>query len=162
MSSQPRRALRAVAAPTPAGNAGFEFLSGFGREQLAMAMDASSAMFRGFEAMRTIQQEAARQASARHEAAAARMRQTSAPDELMAIPFGLLQDDLLSAVRYWQELAANALETQTELMGCASHLCNADTALEAASTVHALDAIPGVIQLFAPRPQGAARGRGKR
>ena len=82
---------------------------------------------------------------------------TSAPADLMTIPFGLLQDDLQSATRYWQELAAAALETQTEMMGCAGHLLNTDTALETASAVEALDAIPGVSQLFPRRPARTRR-----
>jgi hypothetical protein len=157
MSSKPRDGRRAVAAPARGGVSGFDFLADFGREQLALVMDASCAMFRGFEAMRTIQQQAAHQASARHEAAAHKLRAPCAPADLMAIPFGLLQDDLQNATRYWQELAATALETQTEMMGCTSHLFNADTALEAASAVEALDAIPGVSQLFPRRPNGLGR-----
>ena len=157
MSSKPRPAQRAAAAPARPGATGFDFLADFGREQLAMMMDASCAMFRGFEAMRAVQQETARQSSARHEAAARQLRKTSAPADLMTIPFGLLQDDLQTAARYWQELAAAALEAQTEAMGCAGHLLNTDTALESASAVEALDAIPGVSQLFPRRPGGLVR-----
>lgn len=157
MSSKPRAGRRAVASPARGGVSGFDFLADFGREQLALVMDASCAMFRGFEAMRTIQQQAAHQASARHEAAAHKLRAPCAPADLMAIPFGLLQDDLQNATRYWQELAATALETQTEMMGCTSHLFNADTALEAASAVEAFDAIPGISQLFPRRPNGLGR-----
>ena len=70
MSSKQRSAPRAIAANAAGGVPGFDFLADFGREQLAMMMDASSAMFRGFEAMRGIQQEAAQQTSVRHETAA--------------------------------------------------------------------------------------------
>lgn len=157
MSSKSVAARRSVAAPARTGVPGFDFLADFGREQLALVMDASCAMFRGFEAMRTIQQQAAHQASARHEAAAHKLREPCAPGDLMAIPFALLQDDLQNATRYWQELGAAALETQTEMMGCTSHVLNTDAALEAASAVEALDAIPGVSQLFPRRPNALGR-----
>lgn len=149
---------RPVAAAAQGKVSGFDFVADFGREQLAMMMDASAAMFRGFEAMRAIQQQAAQQASARHETAADRMRATGAPNDLMTIPFGLLQEDLQSATRYWQEIAAAALETQTEIMECAGHLVNTDAVLETASAVQALDALPGVVQLF-PRPAAASRAK---
>jgi hypothetical protein len=155
MSSKSVSARHPVAAP--AGVSGFDFLADFGREQLALVMDASSAMFRGFEAMRTIQQQAARQTSARHEAAAHKLRKPCEPAELMAIPFALLQDDLQNATRYWQDLAGTALETQTEMMECTGHLLNTDAALEAASAVEALDTIPRVSQLFPRRPKALGR-----
>jgi hypothetical protein len=158
MSATQRAAQRASAAPSPAG---FDFLADFGREQLAVMMEASSAMFRGFEAMRTIQRETARESSARHQAAARQLRETCAPADLMTIPFGLLQDDLQCAARYWQEIAGAALEAQTEVMGCAAHLFNADAALESASAVDALDAVPGVTQLFGRAPQRPARRRAR-
>ena len=158
MSSKARVARRPVADAGQGKVSGFDFLADFGREQLAMMMDAYAAMFRGFEAMRGIQQQAAQQASARHETAANQMRGTFAPNDLMTIPFGLLQEDLQSATRYWQELAAAALETQTEIMGCAGHLMNTDAALETASAIEALEAIPGVSQLF-PRPAAASRAK---
>jgi len=136
---------------------GFDFLADFQREQLAMMMEASSAMLRGFEAMRTIQQQTARQSSVRHQAAARQLRETSAPVDLMTIPFGLLQDDLQSAARYWEEIASAALEAQSEVMGCATHLFNTDTVLESASAVHALDAVPGVSQLLSRQPGAPVR-----
>ena len=159
MSSKPRNARRPVAAAAPGKVSGFDFLADFGRDQLAMVMDASAAMYRGFEAMRGIQQQAAQEASARHETAAGKLRVACGPADLMAIPLGLLQEDLQSATRYWQELAAAALETQTELMCCAGHLINTDAALETASAVETLDAIPGVSQLFPRRPAANARAK---
>ncbi|HMA07401.1 MAG TPA: phasin family protein [Ramlibacter sp.] len=158
MSTKTRVARRPVAAASQGKVSGFDFLADFGREQLAVMMDASAAMFRGFETMRTIQQQAAQQASARHETAANKMRGNCDAIDLMTIPFGLLQENLQSATRYWQELAAAALETQTEMMGCASHLINTDAAIETASAVEALDAVPGITQLF-PRPAAASRAR---
>ena len=159
MTSNARTARRPAAATAPGHVSGFDFLADFGREQLAVMMDASAAMFRGFEAMRLIQQQAAQQASARHQSAASQMRENGAPADVMSIPFSLLQEDLQSATRYWQELAAAALETQTEMMCCAGHLVNTDAALETASAVEAFNAIPGVSQLFPRRPAAGSRAR---
>jgi hypothetical protein len=154
MSSKQRSAPRPLAAAPGDKPKGFDFLADFGREQLAMVMDASSAMCRGFEAIRGIQQQAAQQASSRHQAAASRMRDASSPADWMSIPIGLLQEDLQSAVRYWQELAAATLETQTEMMECTGHLIDADAVLESASAMESLEAIPGVSQLFPRRSAG--------
>jgi len=159
MSSKARVARRPVADAGQGKVSGFDFLADFGREQLAVMMEASAAMFRGFEAMRGIQQQAAQQASARHESAANRMRATCGPHDLMTIPFGLLQENLQSATRYWQEFAAAALETQTEIMGCAGHLINTDAMLETASAVEAFEAIPGVSQLFPRRAAPGSRAK---
>jgi hypothetical protein len=152
MKSRQRSAAR-PAAVAPRGNvAGFDFLADLGREQLAVVMDASSALFRGFEAIRAIQQQAAQEASSRHQAAAGQLREAATPAGLMAIPFGLMQADLQCAVHYWQELTAAALETQTEVMESARHLVNTDSLLESASAVEAFDALPGVSQWFGQLP----------
>lgn len=136
-----QRVRPAAAAPAHPGATALDLLADYGREQAAMCIDASGAMLRGFEAMRTIQQQAAQQSAARHEAAARKLRDTSAPADLMAIPFELLQGDLQSANRYWQDLAAAALETQTEIMGCACHLVDAQDALEAVANVSKLESV---------------------
>jgi hypothetical protein len=131
-------------------------MSDFGREQLAVFTDASGAVFRGIDAMRGVQQQAAQEAAARYEDAARRLRESAAPADLVAIPFSLLQEDLQGAMRYWQELAGTVLETQTEIMGCAWHLLDSETALESASVVEeALDAIPGVRNLFPRQPRAS-------
>ena len=152
MNTKPIRGRRSIAPATGRGSTGSDLLADFGREQLAVAMEASCAMFRGVEAMRTIQQQASQQTAARHETAARRLREARDPAELITIPAALLQQDLQGATRYWQELAAAAFETQTEMMGSAWQLFDADTALRTVSAVEALEAIPGVTSLF---PSGA-------
>lgn len=152
MSTRQRGAVRAAPDAPRGKGTGFDFLADLGREQLAAVMDASSAMFRGFEAIRAIQQQAAQDASSRHQAAAAQLRQPSNPAGLMAVPFELLQADLQCAARYWQDVAAAVLETQTEVMECAGDLVNTDSVLQSASALEAFDAIPGVGQWFARLP----------
>jgi hypothetical protein len=148
MTTKTGRGRRATAAPPAVGATAFDAFGDCGREQMAVAVDASCAMFRGLEAVRAIQQRTAQQAAARHEAAARRLRETAATGDLMSVPLGLLQEDLQSATRYWQELAAAAFETQTEVMGCTLHLFDADAALQSVSAVEALEAIPGMRSVF--------------
>ena len=161
MTTPAGRGRRREADAAHAETAPLDLMADFGREQLAAAMEASGALFRGVEAMRAIQQQAAQAASARHRSAAREVRVTSGAAALFAIPVGLLQGDLAAAMRYWQELAAAALEIQTEIIGSAcAHVFDAQTALETASVVEALETVPGV-GLLLPRP-AAAPGRSRR
>lgn len=123
-------------------------LADLGRQQMCVAAEASSAMLRGFETMRRIQQEAAHDASVRHEAIVGKLHDARAPVDLLAMQAELLQGDWQSAGRYWQDLAGTALEMQVEMMGCASHLLDSETALESVSAVEAFDAFPGMKALF--------------
>lgn len=126
------------------------FLADLSRQQMSVATDASCAMFRGFEAMRKLQEQTAHDTSARHEAVAQKLQGASQPADLMAIQAALMRDDLESAAQYWQQLAAAALEMQTEMMGCASHFVDSETALETASALEAFDMVPGLNSWFAP------------
>ena len=143
---------------TPAREAGrqepasWNFLTDLSRQQLSVAADASSAMIRGFEAMRKIGQQTAHDASARHKAVAQKLHGTCQPADLMTIQAGLLRDDLESATQYWQQLAATVLEMQTEMMGCTTHLLDSETALETVSVLEAFDMFPGANSWFAPKP----------
>lgn len=141
------------AAPNPFAPLGV--LSDLARQQMCVAAEASCAMFRGFETMRRIQQEAAHDASVRHGAVAQKLHGACAPVDALAMQAGLLQADWQSANRYWQDLAGTALEMQVEMMGCASHLLDSDTALESVSAVEALDALPGLTALFPSQRVGA-------
>jgi hypothetical protein len=135
-------------APAREGPAPWNFLSDLGRQQMSVCTEASSAMIRGFDAMRKLQEQAAHDATERHAAVARKLQGASQPLELMTIQAASMRDDLESATQYWQQLAATTLEMQTEVMGCASHLLDSESALEAASAVEALDMIPGMSSLF--------------
>lgn len=148
MTTRQQRARQPVTPAPEPGAGSFALVTDFGREQMAMAMDASCVMFRGFEAMRGIQQEAARQAYARHEAAARELRTPSVPADVMGLAFGVLQADLISANGYWQSLAAAALETQSRMMNCSWQQFDAQAALEGVSTTDALGFMPGLGNLF--------------
>ena len=97
----------------------------FSRQQATVAAEATGAMVRGFEAMGKIQRQAPKSPA-----------------------------DWQGAARYWRDMAAAALEMQVEMMGCATHLVDSETALEAASAVEALDAFP-LVKSFFPLPGGS-------
>lgn len=142
-----RRRPHTVATSQAAGSAP-AFVTDFGREQLAVAMETSGAVLRGFEAARAIQQRTAQDAAARHRAAAGELRSAATPQELVAIPFALWQADFAAAGRSWQALVGAALEAQTEVLGCAcSHVFDSESALEATSLVDAVERLPGAAML---------------
>lgn len=122
MTAKTSRATREATAgdTTPLGQ-----LADVGRQQLALATQSASALFRGCEAMRKIQQQAAHHASVRHEAVAQKLQGPCEPADLLALQASLLQFDLQGATQYWQDLAAAMLKTQVDMMGCASHLFDA-------------------------------------
>ncbi len=136
------------AAPAREGAAPWDFFADLGRQQMSVAAEASNALMRGFDAMRKLQEQAAHDAAERHAAVARKLQGASQPFELMTIQAASVRDDLESATQYWQQLAATALEMQTEVMGCASHLLDSESALEAASALEALDMIPGMSSLL--------------
>ncbi|OOG36695.1 phasin family protein [Polaromonas sp. A23] len=115
---------RAAASPTTGGNGAAtpNFLAELGRQQLAAATDAACAMFRGSEALRTIQQQAAHEASLRHQVAAQKLHGNCAPGDLLAIQSSLLRFDLQGAIQYWQQITTAALQSQIEMMASTSHL----------------------------------------
>lgn len=139
------RTPRRRRAPAAAGNPMVDVMADVSREQFAMCLDASGALLRGFEAMRAIGQRTAQETSARHQAAARRWQHAAGAGQWMALPWSMWQDDLAGATRYWQELAAAALDAQTELLGCAyGHVFDSETVLRGAAAMEALEALPGV------------------
>jgi len=140
----------AHAAPARESPAPLNFIADLGRQQISVCSEASNAMIRGFDAMRKLQEQATHDAAERHAALARKLQTTSQPVELVTIQAASVRDDLESVTQYWQQLAATALEMQTEMLGCASHLLDSETALQAASAMEALDAIPGLGKLFPP------------
>ena len=108
-------------------------VSEHGRQQMAVALESACAMFRGFEAIRKIQERAAHQALQSHTDAADKLKKSNAPDDLMKVQANLLRANLDGASRYWQQLAQVATEMQAEIANCGSHLIQSDTLLEAAA-----------------------------
>jgi hypothetical protein len=85
------------------------------RRQLALLTQAASAMFRGSEAMRNIQQQAAQRASEHHEEAAERLRSDCDLAELMSIQADLVRFNMQEAMQYWQQLAGAGMRMQAEI-----------------------------------------------
>lgn len=143
-----RRTPAAVPGLAPAaatGNIMIDLLADCGREQFAMCMEASGALSRGLDAMRAIQQRTAQETAERHQAAALRLRDAAGAGGWTALPWTIWQDDLAGAARYWQELAAAALEAQTEVLGCAcGHMFDSESALHGAAALEVLETIPAV------------------
>jgi hypothetical protein len=138
----------------------FNTAADLGRQQAVVAAESACALFRGFEAMRKIQEEAAHEASQRHADAAQKLRGSCQPADLMAVQSELLRFDFDAAGRYWQQLAAAALEMQTEIMGCASHLIDSETMLEGSSALDAMQfRIPG-LDTFLAASQAMAKPGG--
>ncbi len=106
---------------------------GLGSQQAAAATQCATAMFRGFEAMRKVQEDAAHAAAQRHADVTDRIKAGAAPAELVALQGELVRFDLEAATRYWQALGEAALEMQTQMLGCCSQLMDSDVLLEAAS-----------------------------
>ncbi len=112
--------------PAPAARAPSEWLGDWTRQQVAVANESVRTVYRGFEAMRRIQEQAARALAERHAAAAAKLRQQDGPAAIAALQGELLREDLADATRYWQDLAGAMLEMNTELLGCATQMVDAE------------------------------------
>lgn len=136
------------AAPIGESRAPWSFIADLGRQQVSVCTEASNAMVRGCDTLRKLQEQAVRDATERHAAVARKLQGTMQPVELAAIQAASVRDDLESTAQYWQQLAATALEMQTEMMGCATHLLDSGTALEAARAVDAFELIPAMGKPF--------------
>lgn len=119
MTTKPIR--NAPASDTPTADLKlWNLMADLGRQQFAFATWGVTALLRGSEAMRTIQQHAAHQACAAHEAAWHKLQQPSQPGDLLAIQSDLLRQDMQGAMTYWPRLATEMLKTQMSLMASAS------------------------------------------
>jgi len=101
------------------------------RQQSAVASHAACAMFSGFEAMRGIQERAARQALEQHSEAVERLKGHCGPLEVFSVQMELARYDFEAAAGYWQQLAAAALQMQARVAACACELVDSDRLLEA-------------------------------
>lgn len=119
-----RQAARAAA--TPEAAASMEALAALPHQQLVAATEGACAVFRGFEAMRKVQEQAAHHALTQHQQALERLRQAQDPTQWMAIESDLMRFDVEGATRYWQQLGEAALQMQGELMDCFAHLVGPD------------------------------------
>jgi hypothetical protein len=96
-----------------------------GKQQLAWSIDLATAMFKGAEAMRRAQLNAAHLARVRHENVAERLLDARDLAGVMALQAELLRFDMAGATRYWQELFDMSWRTGTEMLTCASRALEA-------------------------------------
>jgi len=96
------------------------------RQQLAACTQACCAMFRGFEAVRRVQQKTAHQALAHHQAIADMLKEPCHPMDLVAMQAEMVRFDMQGATMYWQQLASAIFEMQRELLGNAASAAQAE------------------------------------
>ena len=96
------------------------------RQQVAAASEGAGALFRGFEAMRRIQEQAAHAVAERHAVAAGRLRESATPTDLAVLQAEVLREDLAFAARYWQDLADAALEMNAQIFNCATQMVDSE------------------------------------
>lgn len=106
----------------------WNFLTELSRRQLALASESISVLCRGSEAMRGIQRDAARETSAYHAGVARKLLEPCQPADLMAIQSELLRFGLQGAGKYWQQLGAQMMQTQVDMMSSVGHLLDGDKA----------------------------------
>lgn len=92
------------------------------RRQMAMLSQSASMLYRGSEAMRQIQQEAAQRAARQHQEAAEKLRDSRDFSEVMAIQAELLRFNLQESAQYWQQVATAVLKLQSEMIGGAGQV----------------------------------------
>lgn len=125
MSSRSSRSTAAGDASDAATNA-MNLFTDLPRRQMALMSQSASALYRGTEALRKIQQQAAQRASERQEAAAERLREPCDMNEVVAIQTDLLRFNLEAAADYWQQLAKTLFKVQAEMVGSVGHVLEPD------------------------------------
>ncbi len=103
------------------------------RKQLELMARSATAVFRGSEAMRKVQQQAAHRATLHHEEAAQKLHGPCDISEVWAVQLDLLRFNMQEAAQYWQQLASTALKVQVEMVGSAGEALDtgAEPSLEA-------------------------------
>lgn len=103
------------------------------RRQLDLLARSATAVFRGSEAMRKVQQQAAHRAALHHEEAVEKLHGPCELSEVWAIQMDLLRFNMQEAAQYWQQLASTAMKVQVEIVGSAGEALDtgAEPSLEA-------------------------------
>lgn len=135
----------------------WNFLADLSRQQLSLATESASALFRSNEAIRKVQQQTAHQAAEHYAAAAQKLRSASQPADLLAVQSDLLRFDLQESSQYWQQFITAALQAQTEMMRTASHMFDNEAGGGVKSALEAMQAAipPMASSFFAGRPNGS-------
>lgn len=148
MATKRNSSSPAAAAVTP--EAAWSAASELPRQQLTLAAESACAVFRGFEAMRKIQEKAAHQALQHYSRAAEKLKETSEPAQVMQVQADLLRFDLEGATQYWQQLGAAAADMQRELMECCTHMVDQGALQRVASAGDSFPAMASALSPFFP------------
>lgn len=89
------------------------------RRQLALMTHSATALFRGSQELRRLQQEAAERATQHHEEAAERLREPCEFSDLVALQADLVRFNLQEATTYWNQLASAAMKLQADMVSSA-------------------------------------------
>lgn len=128
MASRSTRHAAASADNAAAMLAPLNMLSDMTRQQLTMMTEAACAVLGSSEALGKIQQQAAHQASVRHQAAAETLRSEVEPMDVLSIQSDLVRQDMQEVAQYWAQLASTVMRGQLDMMGRMSHMLNAGSA----------------------------------
>jgi hypothetical protein len=86
------------------------------RRQLALMTYSATALFRGSQEVRRIQQETARRAMEHHEQAAERLSEPCDFSDLVALQAELVRFNVHEVAHYWSQLANAALKLQADMV----------------------------------------------
>lgn len=133
----------------------WHLLTELGRQQLAAFTLSTSALCRGSEALRKVQQEVAHEASLRHAQAAKKLSAPCQPTDMVELQTELMRSNLQSATQYWQRLLEVALQTQREMMEGMSSLMDGKSDGGMKSVLEAFQSVvpPMATSFFAPNHQ---------
>lgn len=131
MTSKTRSSTSSTSTDT--GNAmlaPMNYLADLPRKQLALMTQSASALFRGSEAMRKIQQQAAHRAAAHQDEMRERLRTPCDLSELLSIQGELMRLNLQEAAQYWQQLTDAALKVQADVVSRVAEDAQAEPTLD--------------------------------
>lgn len=138
--------------------ASWKALTELSRQQLGVVSEGSSAIYRGSEALRKIQQEAAHEASVRHAQAAKKLLSPCEPADVLALQTELMRSNMQSATHYWEQFMVVALQTQRDMMLSVGHLFEGESGSGMNSALKAFQATipPMATSFFVHNPSDAS------
>ncbi|CDS54689.1 hypothetical protein [Polaromonas sp. CG9_12] len=123
-------------------------------------MEGTTALCRGSEALRKIQQDAAHEASVFHEERAQKLFASSQPAELAALQSVVRRFTLQGVGRYWLQIAACTMQTQVEMIRSATHVLAREKDLGMKSPMEIFQsALPPLANGFFPMTAHVAEGQ---
>jgi hypothetical protein len=149
-----KSASRSSPARKASGNelGALNFMTELSRQQLAIASEGASALYRGSEALRKVQQEAAHEASLHHAQAARKLFTPCQPSDLLSVQTELMRTNVESATHYWQQLMVVALQMHREMILSLNHMLDSESGGGMKSALEAFQAAvpPMATSFFIP------------